>query len=161
MAAEAPHNVIDGGSITGKDMLESMADSMRAGCTNDIDMGRGTPLVAFGPEHAEVIGRDKISRAEVQQYLWEHTKRERRLRSVTSSPPPQSLPRVGDVQGNPGLVNGERWICADPSDIYVICAGGPGSHSSWVPSFGLQRSVMKRIEYKDGSPVRSAFQLRQ
>lgn len=161
MAAEAPHNVIDGGSITGKDMLDTMAGSMRADATNDIDMGRGTPMVAFGPEHAEVIGRDKISRQEIQHYLWEHTKRERRVRSVTAPPPPQAAPRVGDVQGNPGLPQDQRWLTPDPSDIYVICAGGPGSHSCWIPSFGLQKSVMKRIEYKDGSPVRSAFQLRQ
>ncbi len=156
MAAEAPHNVIDGGSITGLGVLESMADSMRAGNTNDIDFGRGNPMVAFGPEHAAVVGRDGLTRADVQQYLWEHVRREPRVRR-NQAPRPPSAPRIGDVQGNPGLEHGERWICPEPRDIFVIVAGGAGSHSSWIPSFGLMRSVVARVEYADGAPVRSVF----
>jgi hypothetical protein len=156
MAAEAPHNVIDGGSTTALGVLESMADSMRAGCTNDIDFGRGNPLVAFGPEHAGVIGRDGLSRFDVQRYLWEKVRREPRVRR-NQAPSPASAPRVGDVQGNPGLPHGERWIAPEPRDIFVIVAGGAGGHSSWIPSFGLMRSVISRIEHADGTPVRSIF----
>jgi hypothetical protein len=36
--------------------------------------------------------------------------------------------------------------CESPDDLMVIVAGGPGKHSSVVPTFGATRSVTIPIE---------------
>ena len=36
--------------------------------------------------------------------------------------------------------------CVSPDDLVVIVAGGPGKHSSVIPSFGATRSVTVAIE---------------
>jgi hypothetical protein len=38
-----------------------------------------------------------------------------------------------------------RW-CLTPDDLMIIVAGGPGKHSSLVPTFGATRSVTVAIE---------------
>ena len=36
--------------------------------------------------------------------------------------------------------------CVTPEDLVVIVAGGPGKHSSVIPTFGATRSVTVAIE---------------
>ena len=163
VAAEAPHNVIDGGSTTALGVLASMVDAMRSGGTNDLGFGRGNPLVIFGPEHAEVVAKDGWDRKQIQAYLWEHVRREyvprARPQSTAAGANGGPTPVVSGFapNQNPGIPHGERWIAEQPSDIHIMVAGASGGHSSWVPTFGLMKSVVQRIEHSDGAPVRSAM----
>jgi hypothetical protein len=36
-------------------------------------------------------------------------------------------------------------IAPRPQDIQLVVAGGPGTHSTYVPSFGLMRAVTRAI----------------
>lgn len=36
-------------------------------------------------------------------------------------------------------------ICATPERLGIIVAGGPGTHSTYVPSFGCTRSVTREV----------------
>jgi hypothetical protein len=36
-------------------------------------------------------------------------------------------------------------ITANKEDIMIIVVGGPGRHSSFLPSFGITRSITKEI----------------
>jgi hypothetical protein len=161
MAAEAPHNVIDGSSSTAVAVADSIADAMRGGGSNDLGFGRGNPMIAFGPEHAEVVAKDGWSRADVQRYIWENVRREfrPRTRPNLNAQTGSAAPAVSSFapNQNPGVPFGERWIAEKPEDIFIIVAGGSGGHSSWIPSFGLMKSVVRRIEYADGQPVRRAM----
>jgi hypothetical protein len=37
-------------------------------------------------------------------------------------------------------------ISPRPEDIHLIVAGGPGTHSVYIPCFGNSRAVMRRID---------------
>ena len=37
-------------------------------------------------------------------------------------------------------------IVEKPEDIRLMVAGGPGKHSCFIPTFGFQRSVTRKIE---------------
>jgi hypothetical protein len=66
-----------------------------------------------------------------------------------------------------GLFDWPKWIdmgndrslvpvVARPEDITVLVAGGPGKHSSFVPTFGITKSVTKKIaspELVRGRPI--------
>jgi hypothetical protein len=38
-------------------------------------------------------------------------------------------------------------IVGNPKDINLLVAGGPGKHSAFIPTFGMQRSVTRKIEW--------------
>jgi hypothetical protein len=152
MAAEPPHNINDHGCTTGIEMLESIAGAMREIGSNDQRYGRGNPMIVFGPEHAETVARDGYTKDDIRRYIWDN---------VTFEPRRLATGAIEGVPGQGGQAgqdpNEPRRIAPTPEDIYVIVAGGAGKHSAWIPTFGLMSTVMRRIEYRDGRPVRDVF----
>src|SRR5258706_3427471 len=68
---EAPHNVEDHQSTTGVRLVNIVADAMRQLGHNSWVISKGNDfLVLFGPEHAQMLGRDGWSRVDVQRYLY-------------------------------------------------------------------------------------------
>jgi hypothetical protein len=52
-------------------------------------------------------------------------------------------------------------IAERPEDIHVIVAGGPGKHSSWLPTFGRMTSpVTVPLIDHTGRPIASVEELR-
>jgi hypothetical protein len=37
-------------------------------------------------------------------------------------------------------------IVGKPEDINIVVTGGPGKHSSFIPTFGTSKSVTKKVE---------------
>jgi hypothetical protein len=138
LSCEAPHNINDHYGDTAEAILRTVAGSLEAEATNDMIHGTANPAIVFGPEHAETVARDGYSKAATREYLWEHVKREH-LRPRRADQPPM------------------RRLARTPQDIHIIVAGGAGKHSMWLPTFGHESSVLRRIEYSDGRPVRSVF----
>ena len=155
MACEGPHNIQDHGSISGLGILTTAAGSLREAGSNNILTHGGQPMVVFGPEHAATVARDGYSKDDVKRFLWERA----RLPESDWSPDWRTeamrerlLDEIGRADAIP--------IARHWSDINVIVAGGAGKHSSWIPTFGagLTNTVMRRIEWRDGRPVRSVFE---
>ncbi len=102
----------------------------------------GDVLVAFGPEHAATLAGGGFSRQDVQAFLFERARN-----------------RVGQLRGRAlwGMMGAwPDWIDRDdddflvpivgrPEDIHVLVCGGSGKHSSYVPTFGVTKSVTRRI----------------
>ena len=64
---------------------------------------------------------------------------------------------VKTLDGRDAIRVAEHW-----SSINIIVAGGAGKHSAWIPTFGnidMTKTIMRRIERRDGSPVRSIYDL--
>ncbi len=151
-AGEGPHNVNDHSSHSARGVLLMIAGTMATSGTNDLARG-GKPLVVLGPEHAEIVGREKMSRQDVQQFLFEHARfpRERLPQEMTAW-------LEGRTDINRDLWNARGVPVADrPEDIYVLCAGGRGRHSVYIPNFAFSRPTWRKVQFDQavapGKPV--------
>lgn len=122
-----------------EDLLRVIATAMRFPASNDY-MYNGEPWLILSPEHAWVLARGgHASPATVQEYLWEQT----RMR------PAEFSAKVVDYRLRPtwepllGPIGPETLIpiAEHPERIRIVVAGGPGTHSTYVPTFGASRSV--------------------
>jgi hypothetical protein len=103
----------------------------------------GEPWLIFGPEHAEILSAGGFSKAEVKQRLWELSKMPARRMSV------KDLLRVkASRTGELGEIGPDTLlpIALRPEHIQIIVAGGPGTHSVYVPSFGNTCAVTRELE---------------
>ena len=132
-ACEGPHNIQDHGSNTAEGILQTIAGAMGQAGSNNI-LGKGEPVLAFGPEHAATVAEAGITREQVQEYLWEHA------RFPASRLSPEFLGAVNDRMAGGELPihddDGLLPITDRPDEIHIIVAGGPGKHSAWMPTFG-------------------------
>ncbi len=132
-ACEGPHNIQDHGSNTAEGILQTIAGAMGQAGSNNI-LGKGEPVLAFGPEHAATVAEGGWSRAEVQEYLWENA------RFPASRLSPEFLSAVNDRMAGGSLprhgADDLLPITDRPEEIHLIVAGGPGKHSCWMPTFG-------------------------
>ncbi len=141
--AEAPHNVNDHASTTPEAMLMALVGTAATTGSNNVYLG-GEPVFILGPEHAQTLALTGWSKAEVKRRLWE------RIRIRLDRFSPENLARFATIDpvtfapGRPG--HDEVPLCASPDDLVILVAGGPGKHSSLVPTFGATRSVTVAIE---------------
>jgi hypothetical protein len=155
--AEAPHNINDHRSTSGRDILKTVAHTMAVpGCNNAL-VG-GEVLLLLGPEHAATIARDGFSKEEVKKILFEEAR-------VPLDDFPESAldwiytmrPHLKDIfEKKARLPLVDRW-----QDIQVAIAGGAGKHSAFIPTFGTTKSITKCIALRDGRPARSIKEFRR
>ena len=132
-ACEGPHNIQDHGSNTAAGILQTVAGAMGQAGSNNI-LGKGEPVLAFGPEHAETVAAEGWTREAVQEYLWENA------RYPASKLSEEFLESV-NIRMAGGVLpthSADEWlpISDKPDEIHIIVAGGPGKHSCWMPTFG-------------------------
>jgi len=143
VSGEGPHNVNDHVCSSGENILITLADTMTTiGHNNASCIGTGDVIVVLGPEHAAQIAGDGFSRAQVCEFLFRHARnKERRMRD----------------RGGWGMHEWPAWIdlndddfdvpiVAKAEEILLLVAGGAGKHSAFIPTFGLNKSVTRRIE---------------
>ncbi len=122
-------------------LLEAFAQTMMHPPSNEYTHG-GEPWLILGPEHAEVLKRASLSKADVKRALWLRSRMPAgrmtdRDRARVLDSRPDEFPRV-----EPDTL---LTIAPRPEDIQVIVAGGPGTHSIYVPSFGNTRAVTVEV----------------
>ena len=140
--SEAPHNVNDHGSSTAETLVRALAGTAATTGNNNVYLG-GEPLIILGPEHAATVAASGWSKGDLRRAVWEAARvplsrfsaeNLDRFRAITPErfahkPPDTPVP-----------------VCARAEDLMVIVAGGPGKHSSIVPTFGATRSVTVEIQ---------------
>jgi hypothetical protein len=102
----------------------------------------GEPWLIIGPEHAEIFKRGGLTKADVKRCLWEQSKMPARSLST------KELERARDSRTEElGELTEDTMlpISQGPEDIQLIVAGGPGTHSVYVPCFGNSRAVTRPI----------------
>lgn len=157
VAAEGPHNINDHESISGKGILTTFAGSIASTGANDV-YHRGTPVLAFGPEHAATVASDGYSKADVKRYLFEHA------RLPLSKFSEENIARrfrakLGAQYANASLDTLVPMLQA-AEDFIVIVVGGAGKHSAYMPTFGTTRAVTRPLRHRDGRFVHSIEELR-
>ena len=123
------------------ELLRAFAETMMHPPSNDYCHG-GEPWLALGPEHAEILSRAGLSKAEVKRRLWEGSKMP--ARRMTG----KDLLRVQDSRGAElGKIGPDTLLPVShrPEGIHLIVAGGPGTHSTYIPSFGNTQAVTREI----------------
>ena len=134
LAGEPPHNINDHTGRSADDILTIIAGAMAVTGANNAYTG-GETLLALGPEHAATIARDGLSKWDVAEWL--HRRARIPLERYTRD---TMLERFGHIPEEPvPMVN-------TPEDLAIIVLGGPGKHSSWIPTFGgSTHSVTREI----------------
>ncbi len=124
------------------DLLRVIADTMTFPAGSDFTFG-GSPSLVFSPEHAQVLKRDGMSKADAKRRLWELA------RLSASRLSKRDFARVQDGRrAELGEISADTMltIAIDPDDINVIVAGGPGTHSVYIPVSGHVRQITRAIE---------------
>ena len=123
------------------EVIRVFAQSMPRPAGNDYRTG-GQPWIVLCPEYAEILSGGGLTKAEVKRLIWEQSK----------------LPasKLADIdfelvqharRAELGVVTRDTMIpaCALPAELGILVAGGPGTHSAYVQSFGNTRSVTREI----------------
>jgi len=123
------------------DMLRVFADIMAFPGGSDYVYGGGAPWIVMSPEHAHVLKRDGLSKADVKARLWEQSKMSATRLSAKDFARTQNgrRPELGEITRATMLP-----ISPKPECIGIIVAGGPGTHSVYMPGSGYTRSAMTR-----------------
>ena len=97
----------------------------------------------LSPEHADIFAREGLGKADVKRRLWEQSRMAARRLATRDYARSQSARRaeLGEYTLETPLP-----ISREPGDIGVIVAGGPGTHSVYVPGFGDTRSVTREVK---------------
>jgi hypothetical protein len=123
------------------DLLRVIAESMVHPASNEYCHG-GEPWLMVAPEHAEIFRRGGLSKAGLKARLWESTKMPARhmaakdLLRVKSS----RSEELGEIGPDTILT-----LAHKAEDICIMVAGGPGTHSVYVPCFGNSRAITRVI----------------
>lgn len=138
---EGPHNVHDqeaGGEPAL--ILDKMASAMTTLGMNNAPISQAEYFVILGPEHAASLAQRLFTRRDVQSYLFDRARMpaatfRRHFSELAWAP---WMKAVADDHMLP--------MTAEPDNIRVLVAGGPGKHSHLVPSWGMTRSVTLPVE---------------
>lgn len=123
------------------ELLRVIAETMQHPPSNEYCYG-SEPWLILSPEHADILKAGGLSKLEVKRQLWDLSRMpagrmtERDLLRVKAS----RTGELGEIQPDTLLPIAHR-----PEDIRVIVAGGPGTHSVYVPCFGNTRAVTRKI----------------
>jgi hypothetical protein len=102
----------------------------------------GEPWLVIGPEHAEIFQRGGLDKAEIKRRLWEASKMPAARMSA------KDLMRARDSRtGELGEIGPDTLlpISKRPEEIGIVVAGGPGTHSVYVPCFGNSLAVTREV----------------
>ena len=133
-AGEPPHNINDHSGRSAEAILTIIAGAMAVTGANNAYTG-GETLLALGPEHAATIAGDGFTKKDIVEWLGRRALVP--LDRYTEDTLMERFQRIPD---------GPVPMVPTPDDLAVIVLGGPGKHSSWVPTFGgSTRSVTREI----------------
>jgi len=123
------------------ELLRAIAETMQHPPSNEYCHG-GEPWLILSPEHAEILKAGGLARADVQRGLWERSKMTARRMTAkdllrVEASRSKELGRIGPDTLLP--------ISPRPQDICIVVAGGPGTHSVYVPCFGNSRAVTREL----------------
>ncbi len=135
LAGEPPHNINDHTGRSAEEILTIISGAMAVSGANNAYTG-GETLLALGPEHADTIAKDGMSKQDLVEWLSQHA-----LVPLERYTHDTLIERFGSIPDGP------IPMVRTAGDLMVIVLGGPGKHSSWIPTFGgSTHSVTREIQ---------------
>jgi hypothetical protein len=123
------------------DLVRIFADSMTFPTSNDYHFS-GEPWLVISPEHADVLKRGGLDKSALRTRLWEQG------RMAASRFAAKDFARAAHTRGAElGGLHPDTLVpfSRSAADIGIVVAGGPGTHSVYVPTFGQTRAVTREI----------------
>lgn len=137
VAGEPPHNINDHTGSSAADILTIISGAIAVTGANNAYTG-GETFLALGPEHAATIAQDGFSKQDIVDWLMKYA-----LISLSRYTAATLIERFGNIPEKP------IPMVRNPDDLTIIVLGGPGKHSSWIPTFGgTTHSVTSEIKIK-------------
>ena len=124
LAGEPPHNINDHSGSSAESILTIIAGAISITGANNAYTG-GETLLALGPEHAATIAGDGFGKRDIREWL--HHNARIPVERFTHETMMERFEKIPD---------GPVPMVLDPELLMSIVLGGPGKHSSWVPTFG-------------------------
>jgi len=138
---ENPHNVHDQeGAGDPRLILGKIASAMTSLALNNAPISQGEWFVVLGPEHAQSLASAGLERRDIASYLFDHARIPASVfrRHFSELAWAEWMKLSADEHALP--------MTEHPDNIRVVVVGGPGKHSSLIPSWGMTRSVTVPIE---------------
>jgi hypothetical protein len=138
---EGPHNVHDAEAAGDPALiLDKIASAMTSLGMNNAPISQAEFFIVLGPEHAASLAQRAMTRKDISSYLFDHARLPHHVfkRHFEERAWAQWMKIVSDDHLLP--------MTAEPDNIRVVVAGGPGKHSLVVPSWGMTRSVTLPVE---------------
>lgn len=133
------------------EFLKVVADTLAFPGSNDYLRG-GYPFIMFGPEPAAVLASAGLGKAEIKQRLWEQS------RMAVSRFSTRDLERIQNARKDElGVFDSSTLIpiSTEPDHINLVVAGGPGTHTVYLPTFGVTAPVIRPIVDSSGAPMQA------
>jgi hypothetical protein len=123
------------------ELIRAFAETMQHPPSNEYCHG-GEPWFVIGPEHAEILEQGGYTKAQVKQALWERSKMQ--ARRLTAK---DLLRAQASRHSEFGQLAPDTLLPISPSaeQIGIVVAGGPGTHSVYVPCFGISVAVTREV----------------
>lgn len=124
------------------DLIRVMADTMAFPTSNDYWIN-GEPWIIVSPEHADILKAGGLSKADFKRRLWNESKM-RAGRMAKKELERTRVARVAEL----GAIDETTLlpVSKDAGGIGIVVAGGPGTHSVYVASFGDTRAVTREVQ---------------
>jgi hypothetical protein len=128
-------------SKTADELLRVFAETIVHPASNEYTHG-GEPWIIVGPEHAHILAQGGYAKSDVKTALWEATRMpaQRMAARDLQRTKLSRLKELGEIGPDTLLPIAQR-----AEDICLIVAGGPGTHSVYVPCFGNSRAVTRLV----------------
>ena len=133
---EGPHNVHDMEAEGRPElMLDKMASAMTSLGMNNACISMGQFFIGLGPEHARTFALHGMVRSDIAGYLFNKARLPARVfrRHFEERAWDEWMKLAADDDLLP--------MTGHPDNIRVFVVGGPGKHSSLIPSWGMTKSV--------------------
>jgi hypothetical protein len=133
---ENPHNVHDDEADGDPALiLDKIASAMTSLGMNNAPISQGEYFIGLGPEHAASLALGRLTREDISSYLFDRARLPARefRRHFEERAWANWMHTVSDDHLLP--------MTAVPDNIRIFVVGGPGKHSSVIPSWGMTRSV--------------------
>jgi len=141
---EGPQNMNDAGSTTADGLLRTFVGCMTSVGANYHQYDRTEPFVIHSPEHAHTLAQAGHTRESLQKYYSENARVP--LSAFSPEKVERFLARRRPAWFGPQNTTGYALVADHPEDFLIAVAGGPGTHSVLVPTFGPTKAVTVEID---------------
>jgi hypothetical protein len=157
VGCEAPFNINDHFSKNADGLLHMIAGTIASAGANNWYY-KSDPVLALGPEHAEALAREGLSKRDIQKAVFERATIP--LGAFSPENAEERFRKREPARYANAPLDTPLTIVQDPDDLIVIVLGGLGKHSMYLPTFGATRAVTKALKRADGTFAKTMADLR-
>ena len=136
VGSQGTSNIAVHGRGDARDVMLALTNGMINPGANNFCTGGGEPMIVLNPGHAGALERGGIGKDAFREYVFENARVPLDWYSAAAIEARHLEKRS---------VDGRVLIADDPGDIIVIVSGAPGTHSTFIPSYGDTKAITRAV----------------